>query len=317
MAVTAHVYQTFIRATPEQVWQAITDPAWTQRYFHGTAPEAPFVAGQPYRTTVVAAGRPAVEGVIEELDPPRRLVQTWRVLDDEAMSAEPPSRVTWEIDPVGDGLTRVRLVHGDLARSPRTWASVKDGWAWVLDAMKTLIETGSTLPSLDPAALVAVAEPVEAWHRTQAIEANNSVWDLLDARARRRRRRGARPPGVRRGVPLGPRRRARPGERSAGGVHDRQGPAGRRPAGAGARRRRPLHGAVPRPRHRRLRPGLRPRGPGAGAARARAHRRGGRRVAGRARRADRRPGGPGDPRRRPRRAAGEPAPPLDGGGGPR
>jgi len=179
--VTAHVYQTFIRATPEQVWQAITDPAWMQRYFHGTAPEAPFVAGQPYRTTVVAAGRPAVEGVIEELDPPRRLVQTWRALDDEAMSAEPPSRVTWEIDPVGDGLTRVRLVHGDLARSPLTWAAVKDGWAWVLDAMKTLLETGSTLPSLDPAALVAVAEPVDAWHRTQAIEANNSVWDLLDA----------------------------------------------------------------------------------------------------------------------------------------
>ena len=185
MAITAHVYQTFIRATPEQVWQAITDPAWTQRYFHGTAPESPYVAGQPYRTTVVAAGRPAVEGVIEEMDAPRRLVQTWRVLYDAAMSAEPPSRVTWEIDPVGDGLTRVRLVHGDLAQSPKTWASVKDGWAWVLDAMKTLIETGSALPALDPAALTAAstagADPVDTWHRAQAIEANNSVWELLDA----------------------------------------------------------------------------------------------------------------------------------------
>lgn len=185
MAITAHVYQTFIRATPEQVWQAITDPAWTQRYFHGTAPQAPFAAGQPYRTTVVAAGLPAVEGVIEEMDPPRRFVQTWRVLYDEAMSEEPPSRVTWEIDPVGDGLTRVRLVHGDLAQSPKTWASVKDGWAWILDAMKTLIETGESLPSLDPTRLPASADPVETWHRAQAVEANNSIWDLLEAASRR------------------------------------------------------------------------------------------------------------------------------------
>lgn len=182
MAITQHVYQAFIRATPEQVWQAITDPAWTQRYFHGTAPEQPFAAGQPYRTRVVAAGVPAVEGVIEEMDPPRRFVQTWRVLDDAAMSAEPPSRVTWEIDPVGDGLTRVRLVHGDLARSPRTWASVKDGWAWVLDSMKSLIETGEPLPRItDPSSLGAAAgaDPVDAWHRVQGIEANNAVWDLL------------------------------------------------------------------------------------------------------------------------------------------
>lgn len=181
MSITAHQYQVFIRATPEQVWQAITDPAWTQRFFHGTAPEAPYAAGQPYRTTIVAAGRPAVEGVIEELDPPRRLVQTWRVLYDAAMSEEPPSRVTWEIDPVGDGLTRVRLVHGDLAQSPKTWANVKDGWVWVLDALKTLVETDSTLPSPDPAAMVLVTEPADGWHRSQAVDANNSIWELLDA----------------------------------------------------------------------------------------------------------------------------------------
>src|SRR6478752_7695032 len=171
MSITAHQYQVFIRATPEQVWQAITDPAWTQRFFHGTAPERPYAAGQPYRTTGVAAGRPAVEGVIEELDPPRRLVQTWRVLYDAAMSAEPPSRVTWEIDPVGDGLTRVRLVHGDLAGSPLTWANVKDGWVWVLDSMKSLIETGEPLPRVTAPAPTEAAgdEPTEAWHCAQGI----------------------------------------------------------------------------------------------------------------------------------------------------
>jgi uncharacterized protein YndB with AHSA1/START domain len=179
MAITAHVYQTFIRATPEQVWQAITDPAWMQRYFHGTAPEQPFAAGRPYRTTIVADGRPAVEGVIEEMDPPRRFVQTWRVLYDAAMAEEPPSRVTWEIDPVGENLTRVRLVHGDLAGSPLTWANVKDGWVWVLDSMKSLIETGEALPPATSGAAPTAAEPVDSWHRAQGIEANNAIWDLL------------------------------------------------------------------------------------------------------------------------------------------
>ena len=181
MPITAHQYQVFIRATPEQVWQAITDPAWTQRFFHGTAPDAPYAAGQPYRTTVVAAGRPAVEGVIEALDPPRRLVQTWRVLYDAAMSEEPPSRVTWEIDPVGEGLTRVRLVHGDLARSPKTWAGVKDGWVWVLDSLKSLVETGEALPPTGDGVIVPDDDPAGSWHRAQGIEANNATWELLEA----------------------------------------------------------------------------------------------------------------------------------------
>lgn len=180
MAITAHVYQTFVRATPEQVWQAVTDPAWLQRYFHGTAPGSPYVAGQPYRTLETASGDPAVEGVVEEMDPPRRFVQTWRVLYDAAMADEPPSRVTWEIDPVGEGLTRVRVVHGDLAASPLTWAHVKDGWAWVLDSLKSVLETGEPLPPVDPGAVRAVAEPVDAWHRAQGIEANTSVWELLE-----------------------------------------------------------------------------------------------------------------------------------------
>jgi uncharacterized protein YndB with AHSA1/START domain len=76
MAITKHVYQIFIKATPEQVWDAIIEPSWTRRYFHGTAFDSPPVKGQPYRTSI-ADGRPAVDGVIEELDPPKRLVMTW------------------------------------------------------------------------------------------------------------------------------------------------------------------------------------------------------------------------------------------------
>jgi uncharacterized protein YndB with AHSA1/START domain len=179
--MTPHRYRIYIKATPEQVWQGITDPAFTARYFHGTAYDAPPTAGQPYRTTIVAAGRPALDGTIEVCEPPRRLVQTWHVLYDAAMSEEPPSRVEWLITSVGDGVTQVDVVHGDLARSPRTWATVKDGWVWILDGLKTLLETGDVLP--EPQAEGPTLDDSEIrgnWHRQNAIEANNSTWELID-----------------------------------------------------------------------------------------------------------------------------------------
>jgi uncharacterized protein YndB with AHSA1/START domain len=179
MAITKHVYQIFIKATPDEVWNAIVDPSWTRRYFHGTAFDTPPAKGQPYRTTT-ADGRPAVDGVIEELDPPNRLVMTWHVLYDAAMSEEPASRVEWIVEPMGDGLTRLRLEHGDLARSPMTWANVKDGWVYVLDGLKTLIETGEPLPPLS-IVLPPVDDAAGEWHRAQAIECNNATWEMIEA----------------------------------------------------------------------------------------------------------------------------------------
>jgi uncharacterized protein YndB with AHSA1/START domain len=179
MAITKHVYQIFIKATPEAVWEAIVEPSWTRRYFHGTAFDSPPVKGEPYRTTI-ADGRPAVDGVIEELDPPNRLVMTWHVLYDAAMSEEPPSRVEWIVESMGEGLTRLRLEHGDLGLSPLTWANVKDGWVYVLDGLKTAIETGESLPPL-----TGDLQPVEdsdgEWHRAQGIECNNSTWEMIEA----------------------------------------------------------------------------------------------------------------------------------------
>ena len=179
MAITKHVYQIFIKATPQEVWDAIVEPSWTRRYFHGTAFDSPPVKGQPYRTTM-AEGRPAVDGVIEEVDPPNRLIMTWHTLYDAAMSEEPPSRVEWIVDAVGDGLTRLRLEHGDLARSPLTWANVKDGWVYVLDGLKTVVETGETLPLLT-ASLSPIEDASGEWHRAQAIECNNSTWEMIEA----------------------------------------------------------------------------------------------------------------------------------------
>jgi len=147
---TAHVYQIYIAATPQQVWAAITESEWTKRYFHATQFTEPPRQGRPYRTVTVD-GRPAVDGFIEEMkapsgDSPGRFVQTWHTLYDAALEHEPPSRVEWTVENAGEGLTRVRLVHGNLEHSPLTWENVKDGWIWILDSMKTLLETGQPLP---------------------------------------------------------------------------------------------------------------------------------------------------------------------------
>ncbi len=184
MAITSHIYQIYIAADADRVWTAITDSEWTRRYLHSTAFVSPPSPGQAYRT-IMSDGTDAVAGQIEEMTPPSaqgpgRFVQTWQVLYDATLAEEPPSRVEWTIEQVGDGLTRVRLVHGDLAGSPLTWAHVKDGWVFVLDGLKTVLETGASLPPItSPAAL---SEPGDGdWHRRQGVEANNTVWELLAA----------------------------------------------------------------------------------------------------------------------------------------
>ena len=106
MAAPRHVFETYIRATPEAIWAAITDPTFTARYFHRTAIESTFERGAAVRY-VLPDGDDAVTGSIEEIDPPARLVMTWRVLYDPALAEEPPSRVEWLLTPGDDGVTRV------------------------------------------------------------------------------------------------------------------------------------------------------------------------------------------------------------------
>lgn len=181
---TTHLYQVYLRATPDVVWQAITDPAFTRLYFFGSEIQTPLRDGGPIRY-LHGDGSPTMAGTIEVFEPPARLVHSWRSLYDAALAQEPPSRVEWIVEPVGEGLTRLRVIHSDLALSPGTWSSVKDGWAYVLDGLKSVIETGSGLPPItqippSPDGPDAAASPDTQWHRTQAIEANNDCWELLE-----------------------------------------------------------------------------------------------------------------------------------------
>ncbi len=147
---TKHVYQTYIRSNLETVWNAIIDPEFTRQYFFSSRFETPPVAGQPFRS-VLPDGSLGVQGVIEELDPPRRLVHTWQVGYDDTMAAEPASRVTWTLSEAGDGLVLLRVVHDELGASPLTSASVGSAWPYVLDGLKSLVETGQPLPPRYPA----------------------------------------------------------------------------------------------------------------------------------------------------------------------
>lgn len=182
---TVHLYELFVKAPREVVWDALVDPDQTVRYFHRTRIESSFRPGEPYRYVIAADDRDAVEGTIETFEPPRRLVMTWRALYDPEMAEEPPSRVEWTLTPANDdgSVTRVTLRHGELALSPKTWANVRLGWVTVIDGLKTLLETGEELPPVDVDVPASDPAEIEAnWHRAQAVTANTSVWELLDGR---------------------------------------------------------------------------------------------------------------------------------------
>jgi uncharacterized protein YndB with AHSA1/START domain len=187
MTATTHLYEIFVHAPRERVWRALTDPDDTVRYFHGTRFESSFEPGATFRNVIVDGERLAVDGVVETFEPPHRLVITWHVRYDSAMAAEPPGRVEWTLTPANDDhtVTRVTLRHADLALSPLTWQHVRLGWVEILDSLKTLLETGDPMPSveIDDEPGTVEASAIEGnWHRAQAVTAHNSIWEYLDGR---------------------------------------------------------------------------------------------------------------------------------------
>jgi uncharacterized protein YndB with AHSA1/START domain len=142
---TTQVYSLFIRATPEQVWDAITKPEFTQRYFYGSVFDSDFRAGSSYAGWAADRSQQFVEGEVLESDPPHKLVTSWRALYDPETAAEPFSRVSWEIEPAGDSVTKLTVVHDELDAAPKTAANVAGGWSFVLSGLKSVLETGEGL----------------------------------------------------------------------------------------------------------------------------------------------------------------------------
>jgi uncharacterized protein YndB with AHSA1/START domain len=139
------VYQVFIKASPEQIWEAITKPEFTARYFFGSRVETTGEPNTPIRHRAPHGDELWGDDNILESDPPRRLVHTWRSLYDPELAAESSSRVTWEIEPQPGGASKLTVIHDQLDESPKTAASVSGGWMFVISGLKTLLETGEPL----------------------------------------------------------------------------------------------------------------------------------------------------------------------------
>lgn len=155
---TVQVHRVYIKATSQAVWDAITDPEWNRRYAYKAASEYELQPGGTYRVVstpeMQAQGAPEVliDGEVLEVDPPRRLVQTWHAYFTPDTAKEAPGRLTWEITEEDGGLTRLTVIH-ELDGRPHTLAAVANdetlslgggGWDWILSDLKTLLETGSS-----------------------------------------------------------------------------------------------------------------------------------------------------------------------------
>jgi uncharacterized protein YndB with AHSA1/START domain len=141
-AQSTQLYQIFIKATPEQIWEAITKPEYSVQYFHGSR-----IENTPDRHTSHGPdGSVWGDGPVLEFDPPRKLVHEWRSLYDPELAKEEPSRVTWEIEPRDGGYCLLTLTHDQLEGAPETAANVSGaGWMFVLSGLKTVLETGKPI----------------------------------------------------------------------------------------------------------------------------------------------------------------------------
>jgi uncharacterized protein YndB with AHSA1/START domain/DNA-binding transcriptional ArsR family regulator len=137
---TVAVYEIYIKTTPEKLWEAIIDPELRARYSFGVRTESDWTAGSTYKAS--AGGIDIAEGENLEVDPPHRLVQSFNALWSDDVKQEGTSRVTWEIEPVGDSC-RLTVTHDQLrdGANPELYG----GWPMVLSGLKTLLETGETL----------------------------------------------------------------------------------------------------------------------------------------------------------------------------
>jgi len=136
------VYEIYIKTTPERLWEAIVNPELRAKYNFGVGVQSDWTTGSRYESVHPRAGMPLAAGENLEVDPPRRLVQSFTALWSEDVKAEGSSRVTWEIEQVEDSC-RLTVIHDQLREGAN--AELYGGWPMILSGLKTLLETGEEL----------------------------------------------------------------------------------------------------------------------------------------------------------------------------
>jgi uncharacterized protein YndB with AHSA1/START domain/DNA-binding transcriptional ArsR family regulator len=136
------VFEIYIKTTPERLWEAITDSEMRAKYNFGVGVRSDWTPGSSYEAGHPAAGMAIAAGENLEVDPPRRLVQSFNALWGDDVKAEGTSRVTWEIEQVEDSC-RLTVTHDQLREGAND--QLYGGWPMILSGLKTLLETGETL----------------------------------------------------------------------------------------------------------------------------------------------------------------------------
>jgi uncharacterized protein YndB with AHSA1/START domain len=139
MSKPEFVYTTFIKTTPDKLWHALTDKAFTESYWFGCSLTSDWKVGS--RMHMDRGGKVLNECVILESDPPRRLAYSWLTVFDEEMKRENPSRVTFVLEPRQDAV-KLTVTHEGFAEGSKTLPSISDGWPLVLSNLKSILETG-------------------------------------------------------------------------------------------------------------------------------------------------------------------------------
>jgi uncharacterized protein YndB with AHSA1/START domain len=157
-APATQVYEIYIKAPPQKIWDAITTEEWTRRYgYQGPTtydlrPGGAFKAEPSDAMIAMGLKSTLVDGEVVEVDAPNRLVQTYRFLFNDEHKAEGFSRLTYEIEATASGFSRLTVTH-EVARQPMMAAAIRGkfseqgsgGWSWILSDLKSLLETGQPM----------------------------------------------------------------------------------------------------------------------------------------------------------------------------
>jgi uncharacterized protein YndB with AHSA1/START domain len=145
MAKTEFIYVTYIRTTPEKLWQALTQEEFTKQFWSGFRQETDWKQGSSWKL-VFPDGRVADSGKVLEVDPPQRLVLEWRNEFRPELKADGHTRCTFAIERDGE-LVKLTVTH-EAERPHKLIEAVSQGWPHVLSSLKSLLETGRGLPRM-------------------------------------------------------------------------------------------------------------------------------------------------------------------------
>jgi len=147
MAESEFVYVTYIRTTPEKLWQALTEPEFTRKFWVDTVQECEWTVGASWKL-MAPDGRVADTGEVVEIDPPRKLVLKWQNHLFPELTAEGFSRLTYELEATGE-VVKLTLTHTMDKPDSKLVNKVSHGWPHILASLKSLLETGESLPGTD------------------------------------------------------------------------------------------------------------------------------------------------------------------------